>query len=216
MIIKILMDTFLPLITIIGIHLAAVISPGPNFFISAKHGLSYSRPAGLSTTAGVATGTLIHITLGFLGLSALIAQSIWLYTLLKYAGAIYLIYLGVKALRAKRERSDWSGLQAEQSLAMSPERAYGIGLATCLTNPKAALYFFALFTTVISANTPLTIKVTLVVLLPLISWLWYSLVALSFSLQPFKQWYNSIYGWVEIVFGLLLIGLGAKIALSSR
>jgi RhtB (resistance to homoserine/threonine) family protein len=210
------MDLILPIVTIIGIHLAAVASPGPNFFISAKHGLSCSRPAGLSTTAGVATGTLIHIILGFLGLSALVAQSIWLYTLLKYVGAIYLIYLGIKALLATSKQPDWAGLQSEQFVSMPPELAYRIGLLTCLTNPKAALYFFALFSSVITVNTPLTIKLTLVILLPIISWLWYSLVALSFSLRQFKQWYSRFYGWIETIFGVLLIGLGLKIALSQK
>ncbi|MFN8459771.1 MAG: LysE family transporter [Anaerolineae bacterium] len=209
-----MLDFLWPILTIAGIHLAAVISPGPNFFISAKHGLSYPRPAGLSTTAGVATGTLIHIGLGFLGFSALLAQSLWLYSSLKYIGAIYLIYLGIKTLLTKRAQPHWEGVQAGPAEAMSPERAYRIGLLTCLTNPKAALYWLAIFTTVISATTPLTIKVTLAVLLPLISWLWYSLVALSFSLQPFKRWYSRFYGWVEMVFGVVLIGLGVKIALS--
>lgn len=210
------MDAILAVITIVGIHLAAVISPGPNFFISVKHGLSYSWPAGLSTTAGVATGTLIHVSLGFLGVSALVAQSIWLYTLLKYLGAIYLIYLGIKALLAKSKQPDWAGLQLEQFSPMSPERAYTIGLLTCLTNPKAALYFFALFTSIISVSTPLAIKLTLVLLLPVISWLWYSLVAMSFSLRPFKQGYSRFYGWIETIFGALLIGLGLKIAFSSK
>jgi RhtB (resistance to homoserine/threonine) family protein len=210
------MDFVIPILMIVGIHLAAVASPGPNFFISAKHGLSYSRPAGLSTTAGVATGTLIHITLGFLGLSALVAESIWLYNLIKYAGAAYLIFLGLKALLAKSKQPDWAGLQSGQSEVMSPERAYGIGLLTCLTNPKSALYFLALFTTVISASTPLPIKLTLVVLLPVISWLWYSLVAMSFSLRRFKALYSRSYRWIETAFGVLLIGLGFKIALGSK
>lgn len=210
------MNFVIPILTIIGIHLAAVATPGPNFFISAKHGLSYSRPAGLSTTAGVATGTLIHITLGFLGLSALVAQSVWLYNVIKYAGAAYLIFLGVKALLAKSKQPDWTGLQTGQSETMSPERAYGIGLVTCLTNPKSALYFLALFTTVISASTPLPIKLTLVVLLPIISWLWYSLVAMSFSLRHFKEWYRRGYRWIETAFGVLLIGLGLKIVLSQK
>jgi RhtB (resistance to homoserine/threonine) family protein len=210
------MDFLLPILTIAGIHLAAVASPGPNFFISAKHGLSYSRPTGLFTTAGVATGTLIHISLGFLGLSALVAQSIWLYTLLKYLGAIYLIYLGTRALLAKQQQPDWTRLQLSQVIPMSPERAYRIGILTCLTNPKSALYFFALFTSVISANTPFVVKVILVVLLPIISWLWYSIVAMSFSLRHFKQWYHRFYSWVEAIFGVLLIGLGLKIALSHK
>jgi threonine/homoserine/homoserine lactone efflux protein len=144
------MDLILPIVTIIGIHLAAA-SPGPNFLSAPSMGWSCSRPAGLSTTAGVATGTLIHIILGFLGLSALVAQSIWLYTLLKYVGAIYLIYLGIKALLATSKQPDWAGLQSGQFVSMPPEQAYRIGLLTCLTNPKAAL-LFALFTNVIRST----------------------------------------------------------------
>lgn len=211
------MNSFLSILTIAGIHLVAVATPGPNFFISAKQGLTCSRPAGLLTTAGLATGTLVHVTLGLLGLSALVAQSIWLYNLLKYLGAAYLLYLGIKALLAhKKEQPGWAGLQLRQAKPISWERAYHLGIMTCLTNPKSAIYFFALFTSVISADTPLAIKLTLAVLLPVISWLWYSLVALSFSLGPLKQWYNRFYTGIETTFGLLLIGLGLKIALSHK
>ncbi len=206
--------SFLPLLlTILGIHIAAVITPGPNFFISVKHGLTYSRPAGLLTTTGVATGTLIHVTLGFLGLSALVAQSIWLYTLLKYVGAIYLIYLGAKTLLTRHRPPDLAGLPAGSSHAIAPGHAYRTGLMTCMTNPKSFIYFFALFTTIITPDTPLTIKLLLLVLLPVVSWVWYSLVALSFSLPQFRQGYNRFYSWIETSFGLLLIGLGLKIAL---
>jgi RhtB (resistance to homoserine/threonine) family protein len=211
------MNFFFSILTIAGIHLVAVATPGPNFFISAKHGLTYSRSAGLLTTAGVATGTLIHITLGLLGLSTLVAQSIWLYNLLKYLGAAYLLYLGIKALLTrKKEQPGWAGLHTGQAQPISLEQAYRIGIVTCLTNPKSVIYFFALFTSVISADTPLAVKLTLVILLPVISWLWYSLVALSFSLGPLKQWYNRFYRWVETIFGLLLVGLGLKIALSHK
>jgi threonine/homoserine/homoserine lactone efflux protein len=83
------MTALLSILTIASVHYLAVISPGPNFLIVTRSALGSSRRAGMLATGGVATGSLIYIILGFLGISMIVAQPVWLFNLLKLLGAVY-------------------------------------------------------------------------------------------------------------------------------
>lgn len=209
---------FLPLLTMAGIHLLAVIAPGPNFFVSARSGLAYPRPLALLVTSGVATGTFIQVSLGVIGLLALLAQSTTVYLLLKYMAAGYLVYLGVKALRPSWHPPAVPMPVTSAGLPppVSPLQAYQTGLITCLTNPKSLIYYFSLFAGLLGPNLTPTVKVAVVLLLPAISWGWYSLVVVSFSLPPFRLGYLRVQRWVDLAFGLLMIALAVEIGLVHR
>src|SRR5438105_1483157 len=93
---------YLPLIlTIAGIHLLAVMSPGPDFIMTSRNSLRYSRRTGIYTSLGLSLGTAVHITYALVGLGLLIAQSAALFNAIKLIGAAYLLFIGYKALRAK-------------------------------------------------------------------------------------------------------------------
>lgn len=206
------MNLTLLILPVLGLHLLAVMSPGPNFLVSLQLGLTNPRPVSLFAALGIATGTLVHVTLGFLGLSAILAHSLWLFAGLKILGAIYLIYLGVKSLLKWRNTPpDWPADITAASL--NRRQAYRVGLVTCLTNPKSAIYYLALFTSVISITTPLAAKLTLVLLLPLVSLGWYSIVTLLVSLPWFRAGYRRVYRGVDAAIGALLLGLGFRLAL---
>jgi threonine/homoserine/homoserine lactone efflux protein len=208
------MDALPTLLTVVSMHVAAVMSPGPNFLLSVKHGASHSRPIALLTTAGIATGTFLHVTLGLLGLSVVVRRSVGLYLALKYAAAGYLFYLGVTALRSamRREIPSFTGdATRRQNGQLSARRAYVMGLLTNATNPKAFVYFLALFTSVVLPDTPLPVRATLVFVLPLVSWLWYSCVAMSFSTAVTHRLYARIGPWVDVGFGASMIAVGLMI-----
>lgn len=80
----------------------AAISPGPDFAIVTKNALLYSRKAGIFTALGVSISLLIHASYCILGLAVIIAKSLLLFSLIKYLGATYLIYIGIKSLCTKR------------------------------------------------------------------------------------------------------------------
>jgi threonine/homoserine/homoserine lactone efflux protein len=202
--------------TVVSVHLLASMRPGPNFLISAKHGLIYSHKKALVTTAGVATGTLVHVMLGFFGFSAIIAQSFLLYRILKYIGAAYLITVGIVAMFSKKRKITISFKEPEQLGQILSFHAFQIGFFTMLTNIMAAFHFLGLFTTVIPSSTPMIIKVTLIIILPVISWLWFSIVALSFSLKRFRYIYIRFQRWIDAIFGLLMISLGFRIGLETK
>jgi len=112
--------------------------PGPAVLFITSRSIGLGRTAGLVSAMGIAVGTLVHVAAATLGLSALLVSSASAFTFVKYAGAAYLIYLGIKTLRsgdaATRDPS-----REQQSLP----RIFGQGVLVNLLNPKTALFFLA-------------------------------------------------------------------------
>lgn len=209
------MTALLSILTIAGVHFLAVISPGPNFLVVTKSALGGSRRAGVLAAGGVATGSLIYIGLGFLGVSAIVAQSVWVFNLLKLLGAVYLTYLGLKAFVSKAPPAGQAtSTGAIPPLSDSALVFYRTGLITTFSNPQSALYFLALFTTFISPTTTLTVKLAMAVVMVTISWLWYTSVAVFFSNGQIQRVYARFRRWLDYLFGALLVGLALKLAMA--
>jgi threonine/homoserine/homoserine lactone efflux protein len=117
---------------------ALVVIPGPNHVYIVTRSLVEGRGAGLASAFGVETGTLVHIAAAAVGLSALIASSAVAFEMVKYAGAAYLIYLGVRAFRDKDE-PDLSTDGPKQPR----QRTFIDGVIVNVLNPKVALFFLA-------------------------------------------------------------------------
>src|SRR5688572_30327984 len=95
------MDYLLNWILLVGVFGVALASPGPDFVMAIRNSLMYSRRTGIVTSFGFALGNLIHSTYTLAGIAAVIAQSVMLFNIMKYAGAAYLFYMGYKCLRSK-------------------------------------------------------------------------------------------------------------------
>jgi len=120
--------------------LAAVIIaaiPGPGIFYVAARTLSGGRRAGIASTFGTALGGLVHVIAGGLGVSAIILASAQLFTVLKLAGALYLIWLGIRTIR------EAGHLPTEQTGAVGFRRAFREGIVVEALNPKTAAFFLA-------------------------------------------------------------------------
>ena len=120
--------------------LAAVVIaaiPGPGIFYVAARTLSGGRRAGIASTFGTALGGLVHVIAGGLGVSAIILASAQLFTVLKLAGALYLIWLGIRTIR------EAGHLPTEQMGAIGFRRAFREGIVVEALNPKTAAFFLA-------------------------------------------------------------------------
>lgn len=115
-----------------------VFTPGPNTLYIIARSIQQGRLAGAVSSLGVQVGTLIHMLLAALGLSALIVSSDLVFNIIKYAGAAYLLYLGLQTFRAKEE-SDVNEPEDDQSIGDT----FRQGVIVNLLNPKTALFFFA-------------------------------------------------------------------------
>jgi threonine/homoserine/homoserine lactone efflux protein len=111
--------------------------PGPGIFYVAARTLSGGKQAGIASTFGTALGGLVHVIAGGLGVSAIILASAELFTALKFAGAIYLVWLGIKTFREARE------LLLQKVITVGTQRAFREGVLVEALNPKTAAFFLA-------------------------------------------------------------------------
>ncbi|QLG89903.1 LysE family translocator [Chitinibacter bivalviorum] len=123
-------------------------TPGPNMLLMLSHGVRYGWQATLATMAGAITGLAILIGLSALGVGAILAASVTLFTALKIVGGLYLVYLGVQCWRA----GDTLRLPTRE--ADSAKARYQTGLAVALSNPKAILFAGAFLPQFIDLNLP--------------------------------------------------------------
>lgn len=128
------------LVPFLGVALAITLAPGADMLYVVSRGVAQGRAAALVSAAAVNTGSLIHLLFAVLGLSLLLEQSAVAFYALKYAGAAYLVYLGVRTLL------DRSSLHPSEGAVPSSRRLTGVfvqGVATNLLNPKAYLFFLS-------------------------------------------------------------------------
>ena len=133
----------MPDVATLGVFLGAClilfIVPGPAVMYIVTRGITQGRRSGFVSVAGIHLASLVHIAAAVAGLSALIAASATAFTLVKLAGAAYLVFLGVQTLLGKSEATDTSGLQG----GVSHRRVFWQGFIVNLLNPKTALFFLA-------------------------------------------------------------------------
>jgi len=124
-----------PLFLLAALIVAAV--PGPGIFYVAARTLSGGKRAGIASTFGTALGGLVHVIAGAVGVSALILASAELFTGLKFAGALYLVWLGLKTFREARD------LLPQQAVTAGTQRVFREGVLVEALNPKTAAFFLA-------------------------------------------------------------------------
>lgn len=132
------MSYFAVLGSVMAIHLAAVISPGPNFLIVTQMSIRDSRYSGLFSAWGVALASVIWSSAALVGVSVLFETATWLYIALKLLGGAYLVYLGIQGWR----NANRPLISNVEELARPPSkwRAFRMGFITNLTNPKAVIF----------------------------------------------------------------------------
>ena len=148
------------LLQIVVVYLFALISPGPNFFMVTQLSLAGRRGLGVASAAGVGVGSTLWAALAMLGFAAVLQHIGWLYNGVRVAGALYLVWFGLKLLRSGVRRE----LAAAAQAAVAPPpaadrrawvRTWRSGLVTCLTNPKSCVFWTSVFAAVFPAHPPL-------------------------------------------------------------
>src|SRR5688500_13970180 len=128
--------------------LILLIVPGPAVLYIVTRSVTQGPRAGFASMLGLATGTIIHVAAAAAGLSVLLATSALTFQIVKYAGAAYLIYLGIQKFRASPESAVLE-LRTDR-----PARIFLDGIVVNLLNPKSALFFFAFLPQFIAADRP--------------------------------------------------------------
>lgn len=202
-------------LTICGLHLMAVASPGPDFAIVLRQSITHGRAVALWTSVGIGAGIFVHTAYSLLGIGLLVKSSILAFTIMKFAAAAYLSWIGFKALRAKPASPD--GLQPISLSTGSPRfrSAFLMGFMTNALNPKATLFFLAVFSVVIDPRTPRLILAGYGVWMAVMTALWFSLVSLFFTQERVRGAFGRLGHWFERAMGAILLALGLRLALAS-
>lgn len=198
-------------LTITLIIILAAISPGPDFAVVVKNSLQHNRLSGIFTALGVSCSLLVHTTYCILGLAVIIAQSLLLFNLIKYLGAAYLIFIGVKSLLAKRKLIPKIHEQIPHG-TLSMAKSFTEGLLCNLLNPKAIMFILAFFSLVVKPSTSMLLQFALSIEISLIHFVWFSWLAVMITHHRIKESLNKIEFYIVKIMGLVLIVFGTHIA----
>ncbi|MEA5459764.1 LysE family translocator [Arcicella sp. LKC2W] len=192
------------------------VTPGNDTIFIISRSMAQGKKAGIMSVLGIATGSIVHTFLAAFGLSIIIAKSILVFNIVKYAGAIYLLYIGFKML------TDKAVLNTE-NLLESPEtdyfKVYRDGVITNVLNPKVALFFIAFLPQFINSNVKNTVLpfLTLGFSFTVTGTIWCLILALFASTFFSKLKGNTnITNYINKICGITLIALGIKVALTER
>ncbi|WP_298971723.1 LysE family transporter [uncultured Psychrobacter sp.] len=211
---------------ITSVHLLAAASPGPDFVLVSRETLTKGRRTGLICSLGITLGLAVHIIYSVLGLAAVIAHSQPLLTAIKWLGGAYLIYLGWQGIGAKPKQPvdlvDQSANQTidKQSLTTSQsESTFTIlrrGFFCKVFNPKAPVYFVAIFTLVLSPDIPLWQLSIYGVWMMVLQMAWFSTVVMLLSISVILKRFQCFEHWIDRVLGTAMIVLGLNLIFRSR
>ncbi len=191
------------------------LAPGNDMIYVASRSVSYGIKAGVISALGIFAGCSVHIAAAVLGLSIVIAKSAYLFQLIKYAGAAYLIYLGIKVLLSKQNINTKDDNEGKADYW----KLFKQGTITNALNPKVAIFFLSFLPQFINAASPF-FKLQLLVL-----GLWFAiqgtlvLIIVACILGKTKDFFSKnpkMWAIQEKVTGFILIGMGIKIALTSK
>ena len=203
-------------LTLTGILLLAVMSPGPDFVIVLRSVLTGGRRAGMACAAGIGSGALVWAVVTSVGVAGLLAASAVAFTVVKLLGAAYLVLLGVQALLAARRGGyeQTAEPQVEQT-RRSALVAYRQGLITNLFNPKVAVFFLALWPQFLPQEATVADTAVLAAVACVVPVIWFSVLSnVVTALRRFLT-ASRVRRTIDAVMGTLLVGIGVRIAISQ-
>lgn len=192
------------------------LTPGNDTIFILSKSISQGKKAGIISSFGIATGSIVHTLLAAFGLSLIIAKSILVFSIIKYAGAIYLFYVGYKMLTNKTQLNT---SEIKKGELINYWAMYRDGIFTNILNPKVALFFIAFLPQFIDPTMKETILPFLVLGTTFITTgtIWcLTLAIFASSIFSKLKGNKKISNYINKICGIALIGLGIKVALSNR
>lgn len=189
-----------------------ILSPGPDFFMVIKNAARYRRLPAMMTAFGITCGVLTHMSYCVAGLAVVITTTPWLFDILKYAGAAYLIWVGLLALLARGHKNmDMTGITQQETTL---KKAFLQGYLCNLLNPKATLFFLSIFTQVLNVKSGFPEKLWYAGVILTVSVIWWPMLVVLIQSAPVRRGLAKAQKVIDKMLGGLLIALGIKVALS--
>ena len=196
------------------VHFFIVVPPGPDFAVTLRQSIYHGRKAGLMTALGIGAGISVHVVYTLAGVTALMQATPWLMDTAKYIGAAYLIWLGIQFLCSKGASAAIAPESPDSAPAQTAGKAFWMGFLTNATNPKAMLFFLAMFTTLVSPSTPVTVKLFYGVWMCGVNAAWFMAVSVLFSHQRIRERFLAHSRLFDNVIGTILLLFAGRLLLA--
>jgi len=193
------------------------ITPGPDMALIIARSTQRGTRAGIAAALGVATGAFVHIAAAAIGISAIVVASAFAFSLLKWVGALYLIYIGIQILRTSIRTT--TRQEHSQTLPLVPLRQiFTQGVLTNALNPKVAIFFLAFLPQFVDADAPSKVAafITLGLVFNATGTAWNITVAWFAGIVGRSPGYARAKVWLERAIGALFLGIGVKLAFAER
>ena len=187
-------------ITVIVLHLFAVMSPGPDYVLITRQSIRYGRRVGLWSSGGIGVGILFHSFLAVTGILFLIASNESYLLFLKSICSVYLLYLGITSII---NTSDFNKNRVEDN-KWSNANGFVAGMLTNITNVKALLFFITLFGVVLNGQTQGNLMFY-GLYMAFATFIWFSLLSYIFTSDAFKAQFLTFFKFFEKFLGLILV-----------
>lgn len=201
-------------LTIALVHIAALVTPGPDFFFVSQTAISRSRKEAMMGVLGITVGVMIWAAVALLGLHLILEKMAWLHTAIMLGGGAYLCWMGYQLIRSALKKKVVNEEIATVKLASSG-KSFLKGLFTNLANPKAIIYFGSVFSLFVGDNLGTHARLGLFILIALETFCWFALVASLFALPKMRQSYQRLAKWIDGVAGGLFTAFGIHLIISG-
>src|SRR5215472_11648960 len=206
------MSGLLAFISIIAALGVGVVSPGPSFVFVARTAVALSRADGVAAAVGMGIGAILFAGLALVGLQAVLAEVTSLGIVLKLLGGAYLIYLAIRLWRgADVPIAALSTIAGRRGLL----RSFALGLATQVSNPKAAIVYGGIFAALLPPAPPLWMMAALPPAILTLEVGWYAIVALAFSSERPRTAYLRSKRWIDRIAGAVIGALGVRLVMDG-
>ena len=188
------------LLTICALHFVAQLSPGPDVLLVAKSSASTTRANTLKIILGISAGVVVWVALTLLGFTVLLEQWPWIQQVLMLIGGLFLAKMGYAMLKGGiatlKQNTNLDGV-----IEQPPKNYFLLGLYTNLANPKIVIYFSSVFSLALSSTAGANLKPQLAVIIPIQTFLVFSLLMMIMSIPKIKRIYQKSGSYIDIVSG---------------
>ena len=193
-------------LSLVAICCLGAMSPGPSLAVVLRHTISNGRAHGIATALSHAVGVALWALLTVWGLAVVVVEWPLMYKFLTYAGAAYLMWMGIKALR-----SNGAGPRNVEQVSAPISAAARDGLMVSLLNPKLAFFFIALFSQFVSAQLVVTDKLIMTGTASVIDAVWYIIIAMALSHSKVLDKLQKRSATIDKISGAILIALALRV-----
>ncbi len=195
-------------ITVALLHLFAVASPGPDFFLIARQSTLYGRDISIWASLGISIGILMHSFLSIAGIYVLLSLYPDFIFYMKIIASLYIASIGVRTLLVNNQ-IEISSLSDQKNITAT--KSFVMGFFTNALNPKAFLFFIMVFSLISNTNPSNETKILLGVYMAVATFIWFTLISISFSKISKGEFIKKNLPYLEKIIGVILILIALQI-----